>query len=125
MVSYWHGRSAHEYLDLGTDPRVLLKLIWESMNGPSEVELGVHEWSIWNRLGSRFGVQSGYDLGYILVHLGLHFGVHFESMLRSDSDFGFIPPWDQISKALGPILAPLLDPMLAPCWLHVGGGPAS
>ena len=46
MVSYLHGRSAREYFDLGTDPRVLLKLIWESMNRPSEVDLGVDEWSI-------------------------------------------------------------------------------
>ena len=40
----------------------------------------------------------------------------FESMLKSDSDFGFRSPWDQISRPLGPILALLLDPMLA----HVG-----
>ena len=88
---------------------VHLKSIWESMNGPSEVDLGVDLesirgmfwrtfWSIW---------------------------VHFGSMLRSDSDFGLRSPRNQISKALGSILAPLLDPMLAPCWLHVGGGRAS
>ena len=46
MDSYLHGRSARDYFDLGTDPRVLLKLIWESMNRPSEVDLGVDEWSI-------------------------------------------------------------------------------
>ena len=43
MVSYLHGRSAREYFDLGTDPRVPLKLIREWMNGPSEVDLGVDE----------------------------------------------------------------------------------
>ena len=56
MVSYLHGRSAREYFDLGTDPRVLLKLIWESMNRPSEVDLGVDLGSIrgmfWHHLGS-------------------------------------------------------------------------
>ena len=46
MVSYLHGRSACGSLDLGTDPRVPLKLILESMNGPSEVDLRVDEWSI-------------------------------------------------------------------------------
>ena len=57
MVSYLHGRSAREYFDLGTDPKVLLKLIWESMNrhlksiwesmnGPSEDDLGIDKWSI-------------------------------------------------------------------------------
>ena len=81
---------------------VHLKSIWESIWGPFGVCLGVH-----------FGPSA------------VHFGVHFASRLRPDSDFGLISPWDQISKALGPILAPLLDLMLAPCWLHVGGGRAS
>ena len=81
---------------------VHLKSIWESIWGTFRVCFGVH-----------FGPS------------GVHFGVHFESMLRSDSDFGLRSPRDQISKALGPILALLLDPMLAPCWLHVGGGRAS
>ena len=88
---------------------VHLKWIWESMNGPSEVDLEVDLESI---------------RGVFWVHFGPS-GVHFGSMLRSDSDFGLRSPRDQISKALGPILAPLLDPMLAPCWLHVGGGWAS
>ena len=79
------------------------------MNGPSEVDLGYIHGMFWVHFGS----------------FGVHFGVHFESMLRSDSDFGLRSPRDQISKALGPILALLLDPMLAPCWLHVGGGWAS
>ena len=92
---------------------VHLKSIWESMNGPSEVDLGVDLGYIQGMFGVHFGPS------------GVHFGVHFESMLRSDSDFGFRSPRDQISKALGPILALLLDPMLAPCWLHVGGGRAS
>ena len=92
---------------------VHLKSIWESMNGPSEVDLEVDLESIRGVFWVHFGPS------------GVHFGVHFESMLRSDSGFGLISPWDQISKALGPILAPLLDPMLVPCWLHVGGGRAS
>ena len=77
----------------------------------------VHLKSIWELIWSPFGVCFG-------VHFGPS-GVHFGSMLRSDSDFGFRSPRDQISKALGPILALLLDPMLAPCWLHVVGGRAS
>ena len=80
------------------------------MNGPSEVYLGVELESIRGMFWVHFGPS------------GVHFGVHFGSMLRSDSDFGFRSPRDQISKALGPILALLLNPMLAPCWLHVGGG---
>ena len=83
------------------------------MNGPSEVDLGVELESIRSMFWVHFGPS------------GVHFGVHFGSMLRSDSDFGFRSPRDQISKALGPILAPLLDPMLVSCWLHVGGGWAS
>ena len=83
------------------------------MNGPSEVDLGVELESIRGMFWVHFGPS------------GVHFGVHFGSMLRSDSDFGLRSPRDQISKALGPILALLLDPMLAPCWLHVGGGWAS
>ena len=81
----------------------------------------VHLESIWESIW-------GTIRGMIWVHFGpsgVYFGAHFESMLRSDSDFGLRSPRDQISKALGPILAPLLDPMLAPCWLHVGGGWAS
>ena len=83
------------------------------MNGPSEVDLGVELESIRGMFWLHFGPS------------GVHFGVHFGSMLRSGSDFGLRSPRDQISKALGPILASLLDPMLAPCWLHVGGGWAS
>ena len=90
-----------------------MKSIWESMNGPSDVDLGVEVESIRGMFWVHFGPS------------GVHFGVHFGSMLRSDSDFGLRSPRDQISKALGPILALLLDPMLAPCWLHVGGGWAS
>ena len=41
MVSYLYGRSAREKLDLGTDPRMPLKSIWESMDCPSEGDLGV------------------------------------------------------------------------------------
>ena len=81
----------------------------------------VHLQSIWELSWNPFGVSFGVHFG----SSGVHFGVHFESMLRSDSDFGFRSLRDQISKALGPILALLLDPMLAPCWLHVGGGRAS
>ena len=59
MVSYLHGRSAREWLDLGTDVRVLLTSIWESMDGPSEVDLGVDLGSIrgmfWDHLGSISG----------------------------------------------------------------------
>ena len=72
----------------------------------------VHLKSIWKLICSPFGVCFGVDFG----PSGVHFGVHFGSMLRSDSDFGFRSPRNQISKALGPILAPLLDP----CWPHVG-----
>ena len=79
---------------------VHLKSIWESMNGPSEIDLRVELESI--RI---FWVHFGPS--------GVNFRVHFGSMLKSDSDFGFRSPRDQISKALGPILAPLLDPMLA------------
>ena len=89
------------------------KSIWESMNGPSEVGLGFDLRYIKGMFGVHFGPT------------GVHFGVQFESMLRSDSDFGLRSPRDQMSKALGPILTLLLDPMLAPCWLHVGGGRAS
>ena len=81
----------------------------------------VHLKSIWKLIWSPFGVCFGVHFG----PSGVHSGVHFESMLRSDSDFGLRSPRDQISKALGPILGLLLDPMLAPCWLHVGGGRAS
>ena len=81
----------------------------------------VHLKSIWELIGSPFGVCFGVHFG----SSGVHFGIHFESMLRSDSDFGFRSPRDQISRPLGPILALLLDPMLAPCWLHVEGGRAS
>ena len=78
------------------------------MNGPSEVDLGVELESIRGIFCVHFGPS------------GVHFGVHFGSMLRCDSDFGLRSPRDQISKALGPILAPLLDPMLAPCWHLLG-----
>ena len=81
----------------------------------------VHLKSIWKLIWNPFGVCFGVHFG----PSGVYFGVHFGSMLRSDSDFGLRSSRDQISKALGPILAPLLDPMLAPCWLHVGGGRAS
>ena len=68
MVSYLHGRSAREYFDLGTDPRVLLKLIWESMNGPSGTDLGIDLesirgmfwgtfWSIWGPFWGPFWVH--------------------------------------------------------------------
>ena len=77
----------------------------------------VHLKSIWELIWSPFGVFFG-------VHC-VPSGVHFGSMLRSDSDFGLRSPRDEICKGLGPILVPLLDPMLAPCWLHVGGGRAS
>ena len=77
----------------------------------------VHLKSIWELMWSPFGVCFGVDFD--------QFGVHFGSMLRSDSDLGLRSPLDQISKPLGPILALLLDHMLAPCWLHVGGGRAS
>ena len=73
-----------------------------------------HPKSIWESIWGPFGVC-----------FGMHFGVRFGSMLKSDSDSGLRPPRDQISRPLGPILAPLLDPMLAPCRLHVGGGRAS
>ena len=81
----------------------------------------VHLKSIWESIWDTFRVCFGVHFG----PSGVHFGVHFESMLRSDSDFGLRSPWDHISKALGPILALLLDPMLALCWLHVGGCRAS
>ena len=59
MVSYLHGRSAREWLDLGTDLRVPLKSISKSMDGPSEVHLGVDLGSIrgmfWDDLGSILG----------------------------------------------------------------------
>ena len=92
---------------------VHLKSIWELMNGPTEVDLGVELESIRAMFWVHFGPS------------GVHFGVNFGSMLRSGSDLGLRSPRDQISKALGPILALLLDPMLAPCWLQVGGGRAS
>ena len=63
MVSYLHGRSAREQLDLGTDFRVPLKSIWESMDGPSGVDSGFDLGSIrglfrgtfWSILGSILG----------------------------------------------------------------------
>ena len=76
----------------------------------------VHVESIWESIWGSFGVC-------FRVHFGpfrVHFGVHFDSMLRSDSDFGFRSPRDQISKALGSILALLLDPFLAQCWQLLG-----
>ena len=76
----------------------------------------VHLKSIRELIWSPFRVCFGVHFG----SFGVHFGVHFESMLRSDSDFGFRSPRGQISKALGPIVALLLDLMLAPCWPHVG-----
>ena len=81
----------------------------------------VHLKSIWELIWGPFGVCFGVHFGQSRVN----FGVHFQSMLRFGSDFGLRSSRDQISKALGPILALLLDPMLAPCWLHVGGGRAS
>ena len=81
----------------------------------------VHLKSIRELIWGPFGVCFGINFGPSEVH----FGVHFGSMLRSDSDSGLRPPRDQISRPLGPILALLLDPMLAPCRLHVGGGRAS
>ena len=69
----------------------------------------VHLKSIWESILGLFGACLG-------VHFGPS-GVHFGSMLRSDSDFGFISPWDQISKALGPILARFSWSL---CWPHVG-----
>ena len=81
----------------------------------------VHLKSIWELSWSPFGVCFGVHFGLS----GVHFGVYVESMFRSDGDFGRRSPRDQISKALGPILALLLDPMLASCWVHVGGGRAS
>ena len=62
----------------------------------------VHLKSIWELIWNPFGVCFG-------VHFGPS-GVHFGSMLRSDSDFGLRSRRDEICKALGPILAPLLDP---------------
>ena len=76
---------------------VHLKSIWESIWNPFEVCFGVH-----------------------FRPSGVHFAVHFGSMLRSDSDSGLRPPRDQIPRPLGPILALLLDPMLAPCWQLLG-----
>ena len=76
-------------------------------------------------LGVDLKVDLGYVLGPFQVPFGVHFGVDFGSMLRSDSDSGLRPPWDQMSRPLGSILVALLDPMWAPCWLHVGGGRAS
>ena len=105
-------------LDLVTNLRETLKSTWESMDdGPSEVDLGADLESI----DGRFGVHSGYVLGFFGVHLVFCVG----SILRSDSDSGLRPPRDQISGPLGPILALLLDPMLDPCWHHVGGRRAS
>ena len=81
----------------------------------------VHLKSIWESIWGPFGVCLGVHVG----PSGVQFTIHFGSMLRSDSDFGFRSPRDQISRLLGPILAPLLDRMLAQLWLHVGGGRAS
>ena len=81
----------------------------------------VHLKSIWELIWSPFGACFGVHFGPSGVHVGIHFG----SMMRSDTDSGLRSPRDQISKALGPILALLLYPMLAPCWPHVGGGRAS
>ena len=64
----------------------------------------VHLKSIWELIGNPFGVCFGVHFG----PFGFHFGVKFGSMLRSDSDFGLRSSRDQISKALGPILALLL-----------------
>ena len=86
--------------------------IWESMDGPSEVDLGADLESV----AGRFGIH----LGYLLECIWGPFGVCVGSILRSDSDSGFRPSRDHISRPLGPILAPLLDPMLAPCRPHVG-----
>ena len=79
---------------------------------------------IWGPFGVRlesnwrpFGVRMGSVWGPFEVHLG--------PMFKSDGDSGLRPPRDKISRPLGPILAPLLDPMLAPCWHHVGGRRAS
>ena len=80
----------------------------------------VHLKSIWELSWSPCGVCFGVHFGPSAVH----FGVQFESMLRSDSGFGVRSPRDQISKALEPILALLLDPnvgpVLAPCWRRSG-----
>ena len=81
----------------------------------------VHLKSVWESIWGTFRIYFGVHFGPSGIHLGVHFG----SMLRSDSDFSLRSPRDQISKALGPILALLLDPILAPCWLHVGGGRTS
>ena len=108
-------RSIYEWLDLVTDLgamvksswepiwsrwMVTLRSIWEPIRNRSIVDLV----SIWNRFGSIWGP----------------FGVCLGSMLRSGSDSSLRTPRDQISRPLGPILAPLLDPMLAPCWQLFG-----
>ena len=60
MVNYLYGRSARHQLDLGTEPRVPLKSIWESMDGPFEDDLGLD-------LGSIRGMF-GDTLWYVRVH---------------------------------------------------------
>ena len=40
--------------------------------------------------------------------------------MRSNGDSGLRPPQDQIFRPLGPMVALLLDPMLAPCWQLLG-----
>ena len=72
----------------------------------------VHWKQIWESIWGPFGVCFG-------IHFGPS-GVHLGSMLRSDSDFGLRSLRDQITKALRPILAPPLGPMLAPCWRRSG-----
>ena len=73
------------------------------------------EW-IYGRIDVHVGYNCGDHLGFVWGSYGVRMG----SILKSDSDSGLRPPRDQISRPLGPILALLLDPVLAPCWPHVG-----
>ena len=56
------------------------------------------------------------DLGHLGSVWGV-LGVRLESVWRSESNLNLRHPRDIYLTPHGPILEPLLDRMLAPCWL--------
>ena len=94
------------------DPSVLLKLIWESMNGPSEVDLGVELESIRGMFWGTFWSIWGPFWGPFWVHVEIC--QRFWPQTHPGPDF-YTPGTD-----LGASLGPHVGPMMAPCWRRSG-----
>ena len=62
--------------------------------------------------GFCFGVHLGSIWGPYGVHVGSMWAVGEQSELVTPSGEQFDPPWTDLGA--------FLDPMLAPCWAHVG-----